>query len=67
MNGQDVRCPECGAINHSLFLWETDGWMECEQCGCAAHLLKTSTGNLTDVRDCVWQIIKRLPSGSRAI
>ena len=32
MGGQDVKCPECGAINHSLYLQETDGWMECEQC-----------------------------------
>ncbi len=29
----DVKCPVCGVVNHSLFLEETDGWMECEHCG----------------------------------
>ena len=27
----DVACPICGRINHSLYLEETEGWMECEQ------------------------------------
>lgn len=29
----DVKCPFCGMINHSFYLEETDGWMECERCG----------------------------------
>lgn len=29
----DVACPVCGRINHSLYLEETEGWMECEYCG----------------------------------
>ena len=29
----DVVCPVCGRINRSLYLEETDGWMECEYCG----------------------------------
>lgn len=33
MNTYDVKCPICGFVNHSLFLEETDGWMECEHCG----------------------------------
>lgn len=33
MNTYDVKCPVCGVVNHSLFLEETDGWMECEHCG----------------------------------
>ena len=33
MNAYDVKCPVCGVVNHSLFLEETDGWMECEHCG----------------------------------
>lgn len=28
----DARCPLCGTMNHSLYLDETDGWMECEHC-----------------------------------
>ena len=29
----DVTCPVCGRINRSLYLEETEGWMECEYCG----------------------------------
>ena len=29
----DVVCPICGKINRSLYLEETNGWMECEHCG----------------------------------
>lgn len=29
----DVACPVCGRINRSLYLEETEGWMECEFCG----------------------------------
>lgn len=25
--------PVCGKVNRSLYLEETDGWMECEYCG----------------------------------
>ena len=32
METYDVRCPICGALNHDLYLEETDGWMECEHC-----------------------------------
>ena len=32
MNTYNVKCPICGVVNHSLFLEETDGWMECEAC-----------------------------------
>lgn len=28
MNTYDVKCPICGAVNRSLFLEETDGWMD---------------------------------------
>ena len=33
MNTYNVICPICGAVNCSLLLEETDGWMECEACG----------------------------------
>ena len=29
----DVACQVCGRINRSLYLEETEGWMECEYCG----------------------------------
>ena len=29
----DIVCPICGKINRSLYLEETNGWMECEHCG----------------------------------
>ena len=29
----DLACPVCGRINRSLYLEETEGWMECEYCG----------------------------------
>ena len=33
MKGTDVKCPECGNINKSLFLEETEGNYECANCG----------------------------------
>ena len=33
MKQYDVKCPICGHVNHSLYLEETDGWMECEKGG----------------------------------
>ena len=33
MKGTDVKCPECGTINKSLFLEETEGNYECANCG----------------------------------
>ena len=29
----DVQCPFCGAVNRGLYLEETDGTMECCECG----------------------------------
>ena len=37
----DVSCPVCGHMNHNLFLEETDGWMECENCNAATRSLKS--------------------------
>ena len=36
----DVVCPVCGRINRSLYLEETEGWMECEYCGNSTQDLK---------------------------
>lgn len=33
MERKDVKCPLCGHINRGVDLDETDGWVECEQCG----------------------------------
>lgn len=33
MERKDVECPLCGHINRGVDLDETDGWVECEQCG----------------------------------
>ena len=40
MNSVDVKCPICGAMNESLDLEETDGWMECESCGNVVQIMK---------------------------
>lgn len=31
MKLQNVKCPYCGAINR-VYLEETDGWLECDNC-----------------------------------
>ncbi len=40
MNATDVKCPICNAVNKSLDMEETDGWMECEKCGNVVQILK---------------------------
>ena len=40
MSAVNVECPICGQVNKSLDLEETDGWMECEECGNAVQILK---------------------------
>lgn len=35
MKQYSIKCPYCGAIN-KVYLEESEGWMECDQC------LKTS-------------------------
>ena len=40
MSRMDVKCPACGEINLELDLVETDGWMECEDCGCCWQVVK---------------------------
>ena len=32
MRTYDVNCPVCGKLNRELYLEETKGWMECDQC-----------------------------------
>ena len=32
MRTYDVTCPCCGHRNINLYLEETEGWMECENC-----------------------------------
>lgn len=32
MYAYDATCPVCGYRNTSMYLEETDGWMECKSC-----------------------------------
>ena len=66
MSRTDVKCPECETINFGLDLIETDGWMECEHCGCTARLLSLHGGDATVPGNCCWQVVRPLP-GSRAL
>ena len=38
MGTTDVKCPECGTMNYSLYLEDTEGFMECSCCGCTVQL-----------------------------
>lgn len=40
MKTYNVSCPCCGHRNNSLYLDETEGWMECEKCGELAQVSK---------------------------
>lgn len=33
MKTYDAVCPACGYRNRRMYLEETGGWMECENCG----------------------------------
>lgn len=39
MTTGDVICPVCSAVNRSLNLEETDGWMECISCGVVVQVI----------------------------
>lgn len=49
METYDVHCPICGALNHDLYLEETDGWMECEHCHQVVQILAYSKAKLIPV------------------
>ena len=34
----DVTCPNCGHDNKNLLLEDSNGWMECEGCGCISRV-----------------------------
>ena len=40
MKKYNASCPCCGHRNNSLYLDETEGWMECEKCGELAQVSK---------------------------
>ena len=33
MRAYDATCPHCGHRNIDMYLEETEGWMDCENCG----------------------------------
>ena len=37
MKTYDCKCPECGAINRNLYLYDTDGWFECIYCSAVSR------------------------------
>lgn len=37
MKRYDMACPYCGHLNRGLYLEETEGMMECENCGHTAR------------------------------
>ena len=62
MTTGDVICPVCSAVNRSLNLEETDGWMECEKCHNAVQVLKYVKSRRIPVyqmKDC--QVLVPLP------
>ena len=61
MGTADVKCPECGTMNYSLYLEETGGWMECENCGCTVHLRKEKLYVPVSGEDSRWKIVKAWP------
>lgn len=66
MSAVNVVCPICGQLNESLDLEETDGWMECEECGNAVQILKyvrTRRIPCYQMSDC--QVLVSLSSGKR--
>lgn len=42
MKRYDVNCPNCGRMNRNLYLEETEGWMECESCGCISRVSRSA-------------------------
>ena len=38
MKTYDVKCPNCGHMNRNLYLEDSEGWMECESCGCISRV-----------------------------
>lgn len=63
----DVKCPECGTMNYSLYLEETGGFMECSCCGCTVQLQREKASVLSSDKQIRWQIHKTWPVISQAV
>ena len=51
MKRENVRCPVCGTMNRSLDLEETEGMMECTECGNTFQLMRYSgRWHIPDIR-----------------
>ena len=60
MKAVNVSCPVCGTLNRHLDLEETDGWMECEECGSVVRFpFFDDTEERSGVRGC--QLLMPLP------
>lgn len=59
LSAKDVLCPVCGTVNKSIDLEETDGWMECENCGNTVRTLDEDNSDQAD--GCQWQVMQKLP------
>ena len=57
MGTTDVKCPECGVMNYSLYLEETEGFMECSCCGCTVQLHRERASVLSGDKQIRWQIL----------
>ena len=44
MKMYNAICPCCGHSNYDLYLEETEGWMECEECGEVSQVIKQFVG-----------------------
>ena len=63
MKTTDVKCPVCGAMNRNLYLEETDGWMECDECGNTMRLLRADAAGPAREEPARWQLIQPVFSG----
>ena len=67
MGTTDVKCPECGTMNYSLYLEETEGFMECSCCGCTVQLQRERASVLPGDKQIRWQILKTWPVIRQAV
>ena len=65
MKTYDVTCPFCGHKNEDLYLEETEGWMECEECGSVSVVSIPRAERKSALRFCPEQITGLLHGNRR--